>query len=628
MCGIAGFFQLQTNDPEDRLKLMGKAIAHRGPDAEGFFVEGAVGFVHRRLSIIDLSSAANQPMLSQCGRYVMVYNGEVYNFKEIQTEIEKEKGLRLRTKSDSEIVLEAFALWGRNCVKRFNGMFAIAVFDKQTGALSLMRDRLGIKPLFIFQHKDTIAFASEIKALRAVPEIADHLERDDIAHAAFFHLGYIPQPMTAWKQIGKFPAGHTAVFDGKQWEINAFWNAADCLKKEVLTDEEEAFNTLKSLLVSSVRMRLVSDVPFGTFLSGGIDSSLVTAIAQSVHNAPLNTFSIGFDVATHDESRYARAVAEQLRTNHHEFMVTEKEALELVPELNEIYDEPYADSSAIPTLMVSKLAKTQVTMTLSGDGGDELFMGYGAYQWAERLHQPMWKMLHSTVGCLMKYGNSRQQRIGAMLRYPTGDLSSHIFSQEQYLFSATELHQLLNPSVISAQTLPPLSPESCSLFSVTSSPFTKISLPRPLLPSEQQAFHDLTHYLKDDLLVKVDRASMHYALESRVPLLDYRIVEFALNLHPSLKFNNGISKVLLKKVLYSYLPESLFARPKRGFAVPLSTWMKGPLKPWVLDSLTPSRIQSRGLVRPAEVERLLKKYFNGGPDYLYNRVWTLVVAHQ
>lgn len=623
MCGIAGFFQLVTSNPRHALARMGEALAHRGPDAEGFFVDGPVGLVHRRLSIIDLSSAANQPMLSQCGRYAMVYNGEVYNYKEIQAAMEAESGLQCRTRSDSEVVLEAFVLWGPNCVKRFNGMFAIAIFDKKSKQLFLMRDRLGIKPLFIFQQGTTLAFASEIKALRAVPEIASQLQTDESASAVFLHLGYIPEPQTAWQQIQKFPAGCTAVYDGTKLEISTYWDAASCLTENVIIDETTALAQLKELLISSVRMRLVSDVPFGTFLSGGIDSSLVTAIAQSVHNAPLNTFSIGFEAAAYDESGYARAVAEHLGTAHHEFKVTEKEALELVPQLQNIYDEPYADSSAIPTLLVSKLAKKHVTMTLSGDGGDELFMGYGAYRWAERLQQPFWKAFHNPMAALLKHGNSRQQRIGEMLRYHGNNLHTHIFSQEQYLFSLAQVESLLAHTIQLPERPPFLisCPERSRRVNFE-------FLVRLLTPSELQAHFDLTHYLKDDLLVKVDRASMHYALESRVPLLDYRIVEFALNLHPKLKYNNGISKVLLKKVLYSYLPEQLFARPKRGFAVPLGAWMKGPLKPWVLDTLTESRIRERGIVNPTEVQSLLQKFYNGGPDYLYNRIWALVVLHQ
>jgi asparagine synthase (glutamine-hydrolysing) len=614
MCGIAGFYNLLTCDPQVCLTIMGNTMIHRGPDAEGFYKDDTVGLVHRRLSIIDLSATANQPMHSQCGRYVMVYNGEVYNYREIQTEIEKEKGLSFRTHSDSEVVIEAFALWGTDCVKRFNGMFAIAIYDKQDHRLYLMRDRIGIKPLFIFRKGNQLSFASEIKALLIVPEIKSALQQNRNAFTCFLHLGYIPQPQTAWTEIQKFPAGCTACFDGEKLSINSYWSAAERISENVMLDEEDATARLKDLLISSVKMRLVSDVPFGTFLSGGIDSSLVTAISQSVNTGPLNTFSIGFADSAYDESIYARAVAEHLGTKHHEFQMTEKEAMELVTGLNSIYDEPFADSSAIPTLLVSKMAKQHVTMTLSGDGGDELFMGYGAYRWAERLQHPFWKITHRPMAALFKYGNSRQKRIGEMLSYSGQDLRSHIFSQEQYLFSIAEIGGMLTDQQTfpKFQTLEKFYPETS----------------RQLKPSEKQALYDLSHYLKDDLLVKVDRASMQHSLETRVPLLDYRIVEFALNLDPSLKYRNGVTKYLLKKILFQYLPKTLFDRPKKGFAVPLSSWMKGPLKPWVLDNLNIQRILDKGLVKPESVQFLLDKFYSGGSDYLYNRIWALVVLHQ
>jgi asparagine synthase (glutamine-hydrolysing) len=614
MCGIAGFYNLLTPAPDVCLTLMGNALAHRGPDAEGFFTDDSVGLAHRRLSIIDLSTSANQPMHSCCGRYVMVYNGEVYNYREIATEITRQNGLQFQTHSDSEVVIEAFALWGKDCVTHFNGMFVIVVYDKQDHKLYLMRDRIGIKPLFIFQKGTQLAFSSEIKALMAVPEIKSVVQQNTNAFSHFLHLGYIPQPQTAWMEIQKFPAGCTACYDGEKLSINPYWSAAKMISEKVMMDEEDATAQLKELLISSVKMRLVSDVPFGTFLSGGIDSSLVTAIAQSVNSSPLNTFSIGFVDPKYDESAYARAVAEHLGTKHHEFQVTEKEAMELIPCMNGIYDEPFVDSSAIPTLLVSKMAKQNVTMTLSGDGGDELFMGYGAYCWAERLQHPFWKTFHQPIAALFKHGNSRQKRIGELLRYKGNVHPSHIFSQEQYLFSIEEIGGMLTDQ----QTFPK--------FGTLEKFYPETS--RQLSPSEQQAFFDLTHYLKDDLLVKVDRASMQYSLETRVPLLDYRVVEFALNLDPTLKYHNGVTKYLLKKILYQYLPNKLFDRPKRGFAVPLGSWMKGPLKPWVLDSLSRQSILKRNLVSPESVQLLLNRFYSGGSDYLYNRIWALVILHQ
>lgn len=606
MCGIAGCYNLNATHLQENLQQMGRALAHRGPDAEGFFTEGPVGLVHRRLSIIDLSRAADQPMHSACGRYVMVFNGEVYNFMEIRAQLEKECGFVFHTHSDSEVVLQAFVHWGLDCVLHFNGMFAMAVYDRQRRELTLIRDRIGIKPLFVFRKGNQLAFASELKALQAVPEIAAQLTPHTEARCISLHLGYIPQPHTAWREIQKFPPGHTAVWDGVSLMATPYWSAEGIRTDILLRDENEALERLKNLLVSSVRLRLVSDVPFGTFLSGGIDSSLVTAIAQSVHNAPLNTFSIGFDSARHDESSYARAVAERLGTHHHEFRVSEQDALDLIPQLAGIYDEPFTDTSAVPTLLVSKLARQQVTMALSGDGGDELFMGYGAYRWAERLRHPLWKLGHNGASALLKHGNDRQQRIGEMLKYSAStNLQTHIFSQEQYLFSMAEVERLTRGRLRENHSL--------------------IRGGQPSSP-EEQALHDLTHYLPDDLLVKVDRASMHVALEARVPLLDYRIVEFARNLDPTLKYRNGITKVLLKKVLYSYLPAELFDRPKWGFSVPLAAWMKGPLKPYILDTLSADRLQRLDLLDAGLAQSLVQRFYRGGADHLYNRVWAMTVV--
>lgn len=611
MCGIAGYYNIQSFDFQQQLTLMANALRHRGPDAKGFFTDGLCSMAHRRLSIIDLSDIANQPMYSQCGRYVMVYNGEVYNFLEIRKEILRQKDIVFKTNSDSEVVLEAFALWGYYCVKRFNGMFAIAVYDKQKRQLFLMRDRIGIKPLFIFQNGTQLAFASEIKALRAVTEIDQQLTKRLESVADFLHLGYIPEPNTYWNEISKFPSGCTACYDGKQLTIFPYWSAEKLIKENVVKDEAVAYEKLKELLISSVKMRLVSDVPFGTFLSGGIDSSLVTAIAQNVHSATINTFSIGFAESKFDESNYARDVAKELGTKHHEFRITEKEAMVLIPDLTHIYDEPFADSSAIPTLLVSKMAKQHVTMTLSGDGGDELFMGYGAYRWAERLNTTFWKLHRKPVASVLKLGSNRHKRIADMLAHEKQNIHSHIFSQEQYLFTAKEIRKTLLQS-----------------GEYSGYPFILPETSRKLMIAEQQAFFDLTHYLKDDLLVKVDRASMQHSLETRVPLLDYRIVEFAINLSPELKLRNGTTKFLLKKILYQYLPESLFNRPKWGFSVPMGKWMKGPLKEWTMDMLSEERLKKHGLVKPEVVNSLIKKYLKTDSEYLYNRLWALIVLHQ
>ena len=588
---------------------MAAAIAHRGPDAEGVFADGPFGLAHRRLSVLDLSTAAHQPMNSACGRYVIVYNGEVYNFRELRAEL----GLNTRTTSDTEVIIEAFAKLGPKMVTRFNGMFAIAIFDKEEKNLFLFRDRLGIKPLYVYQANGSFAFASELKSIVAVEDILPlTINRDAIPY--FLHLGYIPQPLSIYREVTKFPSGHWAEFDGNELRIHRYWSPDEVVSEDVITDEAEAKACLSELLTASIRRRLVSDVPFGTFLSGGIDSSLVTALAQQESEERVRTFSIGFDNARHNEAHFAEAVAKHLDTDHHTYTVTEKDALELVTEILPQYDEPYADSSAIPTMLVSKLARQEVTMTLSGDGGDELFHGYGAYQWAERLANPLVAGLRKPTSWLMSLGNDRFRRVAKLLDYGSHtSLHSHIFSQEQGMFSMAELKGLL---VNTEVDMPLLSPENIGFN----------GLSRRLSPSEQQAFFDLKFYLKDDLLVKVDRATMRYGLETRVPLLDHTVVEFALNLHPSLKMKDGVSKYLLKQVLYDRVPKKLMDRPKWGFSIPLSEWLRGELSFLLNDVLNEKSVNEAGLVNWAVVYQL-KRQFAQGHAHLYNRLWLLILLH-
>lgn len=603
MCGICGYYSISGVFSGEELEKMAHALAHRGPDAEGFFLDGPVGLGHRRLSIIDLSTSANQPMTSHNGRYVMVYNGEVYNYKEIENDIRLASyDLRLTTSSDSEIILEAFTIWGPEFVNKLNGMFSIAIYDKLEKSISLFRDRIGIKPLYYYWDGNNFAFASELKALKQSSFIQNNISINSVAINEYLHLGYIPEPHSIYKNIYKFPAGSWAKLDSKDFEIKKYWNIDDQISDHLITGEHEAKERLKELLISSVKYRMISDVPFGTFLSGGIDSSLVTAIAQSISSEPVKTFTIRFDDEKYDESSYARAVTDYLGTNHHEYMVTEKDGIELIPELMNIYDEPFADSSAIPTLLVSKMAKQHVTMTLSGDGGDELFMGYGAYKWAERLNNPLIKNFRGPIKGSLSMFNNRYQRVAHLFENVSPEqLCSHIFSQEQYLFSRSEIKKILKP-------------EYHHEFRLDEAPV----LTRNLTPAEKQSLFDLKYYLKDDLLVKVDRASMHYSLETRVPLLDYRIVEFAYNLHPSLRNRNGISKYLLKKVLYDFVPSTYFDRPKRGFAVPLQRWMKsGLLNDGILNR------EQNSLFNTPEVSNLQKNFFSNRKDYLYNRIWLL-----
>jgi asparagine synthase (glutamine-hydrolysing) len=609
MCGIAGLY-LPDGAQEHELRRMAQSIAHRGPDAEGIHMHGPFGLAHRRLSILDLSTAAHQPMLSACGRYAIAYNGEVYNFKDLKAEL----SLRTRTTSDTEVILEAFALLGPQVAKRLNGMFAIAILDMTENRLYLFRDRMGIKPLYVYRNRGLFAFGSELKAITVLEgKLPLSVNHDALPY--FLHLGYIPEPHSIYNEVTKFPSGHWGVFDGNELRTECYWSAEEQVKGEMWTDERSALERLEELLTASVKRRLISDVPFGTFLSGGIDSSVVTALAQKVSDHPIRTFSIGFNNAKHNEARFAKAVADHLGTEHETYTVTEKDALELIPDIIPQFDEPFADSSAIPTMLVSRLARKKVTMTLSGDGGDELFMGYGAYHWAHRLAHPAFRAVHSPVSSILSLGNDRFRRVSKLLDFDaTTQPNAHIFSQEQNMFSIREIVVLIKGE---RPSYPLLDREAEAIK----------QLRRHLTPSETQAFFDLRFYLKDDLLVKVDRATMRYGLETRVPLLDHTVVEFALNLHPSLKMRNGTAKYLLKEVLHRYVPKSLFDRPKWGFSIPLQEWLLGDLAFLIDDTLSETNVQSQGLVHWSAVKKLITQ-FRGGHHHLYNRIWLLILLHQ
>lgn len=606
MCGINGLVNFETQLTQEWLPKMNQVIGHRGPDANGVFHHENVSLGHVRLSILDLSEGANQPMESD--DFILVYNGEVYNFEEIK----KELNLVCNTTSDTEVILLGFKKIGAAIFEKLNGMFALAIYNKATKVLTLARDRVGIKPLYLYKNEanNSFAFSSEIKGLLINPTIKISLTINVDAVSDFFHLGYIPAPRSIYNEISKFPAGYYAEISNDTITYTKYWQIEDKIKDKVLSDEDEAKTQLDTLLNDAVKVRLKADVPFGTFLSGGIDSSLITALAQKNTEQKLNTFSIGFNEKSHNESHYAAMVADHLGTNHHEFNVSHKEAKNLISTIVDDYDEPYADSSCIPMMLVSKLARSKVTMTLSGDGGDELFQGYGFYNWANRLNNPLIDGLKRPIASALKLGDNRMKRAATMFDYKKGQKQSHIFSQEQYYFSQNEIDELiLNKGVI----LPQLNQDLKSA--------------RKLNPAEKQSFFDIKHYLKDELLTKVDIATMKYSLEDRVPLLDHRVVEFALNLDSALKIKNGEQKYILKEVLYQYVPKHIFDRPKQGFSIPLGTWLKEDLKYLIDHYVSDEMIKKVGWLNPATVKQLLKR-FHAGEDYLYVRIWAIIIFNQ
>lgn len=616
MCGIAGYISKTPGYLPNRLATAARLMQHRGPDAGAVYItEGErAGLAHRRLSIIDLSETANQPMTSACGRFVIVFNGEIYNYQDLRKELPC-KGNSLRTQGDTEVILELFAHSGTRFFPQLNGMFAFAIYDLKEQVLTLCRDHIGIKPLFVYAHEDVLIFASELKVIRfLIPNLKINAE----AIPAFLHLGFIPEPATIYQQVYKFPAAHVVQiavtdvsFAVSLEQAAAFWNPLNSIQPKSVNNQEQALDQLEELLSDAVGKQLISDVPIGTFLSGGIDSSLVTALAARHRGVRgLNTFSISISEGKYNEGSYARAVARHLGTQHHEFKVQEKEVIELIDRFLPAYDEPFADSSAFPTMMVSRLARQEVTVALSGDGGDELFHGYGAYHWANRLANPWLKGFRKPIYALSKFSDNRFQRAGHLFDLPSGTPAySHIFSQEQYYFKWQEIQHLLKkPSGNPANWNQP------------------VTANRKLTAAEQQSIWDIGHYLKDDLLVKVDRASMQFSLESRVPLLDYRVVEWALNLAPELKMNGANQKFLLKELLYRFVPRTLFDRPKWGFSIPLEKWLQTDLN-YLVQRYLSSEVLEKHQIADVRAVRELQDRYQKGQGYLFNRIWLLLVLH-
>lgn len=608
MCGIAGYFSTNNVFNSNELNKAGESIASRGPEYQGVFSDETVGLVHRRLKIIDLSDDSNQPMSSEDNRYKIVYNGEIYNYDDIR----REQQIPVKTTSDTEIVLKTLISDGIDAVEYYNGMFAIGFYDSQEKKLLLIRDRIGVKPLYYFWDGKNLAFASEIKALLQFDFINKNKSINYSALNQFLHLGYTGIEDTIYQNIKKVPAGSYIEISPSGFCIQSYWSSYDKIQNETIDDLYSAKEILRDLVKQSVRYRLKSDVPYGTFLSGGIDSSLVTAVAQKNLSTRLNTFTIAFAENKYDESKYARKIAEYLGTDHNEMTVTQKEAAELIPSILDTFDEPFADSSAIPTMLVSKLAKTKATMILSGDGGDELFMGYGAYNWATRLQKPKIQTFHKPISAILQCGNTWAKRGGKVFDFPNKEnIPAHIFSQEQCLFSRKEISAILNPDLKRD-------------IQLNENP----QVARTLSAAENQSLFDLNYYLREDLLPKVDRASMKYSLEVRVPLLDYNIVEFALNLNEKLKIHNGTQKYLLRQVLYDYIPSNLFDRPKWGFSIPLCDWLHKDLQYLINDYLNDKSTIDTGIFNPKKVKSIVRQFKNGRNDYLYNRIWQLILVQK
>jgi asparagine synthase (glutamine-hydrolysing) len=599
---------------------MTQEILSRGPDGDGFWLDTDSGFTvgHRRLSVIDLSAQASQPMVSHCERFVLSYNGEVYNFPEIKADLES-KGIVFKTHSDTEVVLEACAFYGAySAAKKFIGMFSFSLWDRRERKVHLVRDRLGIKPLYWGIHNGVLFFGSQLKSFRAHPAWSP--KTSSKALNLYFQYKYVPTPLSIYEDIFKLESGHILTIDQKKnCEKKSFWSLENSIaeganQRNLQKSPQEAVEELEHLLDDAVGKRLISDVPIGCFLSGGVDSSLVAATMQSLSQKPIQTFSIGFEKSEYNEAPQAKRVAHFLGTDHHQEILTEKKCLEIIPNLASFYDEPFSDSSQIPTYLVSALAKSKVTVVLSGDGGDELFGGYNRYKVANQC----WKKLSMVPSGLRSAGAHVLSSIPTRILDSLGSHFHHANTSNKVqkisrILKASSEQDFYNSLVTQNESFGRLlnaPPENLSLKNIEGLSFV-----------EKMQYWDMKTYLMDDILTKVDRASMAIGLEARVPLLDHRLVEYSWTLPQNFKIHKGETKWILKKALAKKIPVGLFSGPKKGFAVPLSQWLRGPLKEWGNDLIFSKELDG---IQESYIHRLWSEHQSHKQDH-HELLWSYLM---
>ncbi|BAZ27951.1 asparagine synthase (glutamine-hydrolysing) [Cylindrospermum sp. NIES-4074] len=636
MCGITGFIdayrQTSTEKMEFVVQKMANTLEHRGPDDRGIWVdaENGIALGHRRLAIIDISPEGHQPMVSANARYVIVFNGEIYNFLELRVELER-LGYNFRGYSDTEVMLASFSQWGLNrAIQRFNGMFAFALWDCQERVLHLGRDRLGEKPLYYGWMGNTFLFGSELKALKVHPAFKGEINRD--ALALYLRFNYIPAPHTIYQGIYKLPPATILTCNGT--DPVPYWSAKEVAQLGVAQpftgSETDAIAKLEDLLADAVALRMIADVPLGAFLSGGIDSSTIVALMQAQSSQAVKTFTIGFDEDAYNEAKYAKAIAQHLGTDHTEIYVTPTEALAVIPQLSTLYDEPFSDASQIPTFLVSQMARQHVTVSLSGDGGDELFGGYNRYFWGRSIWQK--------TGWIPAMFREPAAKALTSLSPKTWDrIFAHSHSllpqRLRQLTPGDNIHKLAevfavsNPEAMYTGLVSHWKQPAAVLVS-GAEPETTISDRQnwAKLPdfTQQMMYLDTVTYLPDDILVKVDRAGMGVSLEGRIPFLDHRVVEFAWRIPLSMKIRHGQGKWLLRQILYKHVPKTLLERPKSGFGIPIDSWLRHPLRDWAETLLDAERLHREGFFNPQPIRQKWKEHLCGDRNWQYY-LWDILM---
>lgn len=640
MCGLTGFLKGKSFSTKECspiiLKRMTDAITYRGPDSEGHWIDedNKIAVGHRRLSILDLSDAGHQPMLSDDNRYVIAFNGEIYNHLEIRSEIEsKFSEIYWNGHSDTETLLKSIEVFGwEGTLKKLIGMFAIVLWDKKEKALYLARDRFGEKPLYYGWQGDTFLFGSELKPLTLHPVFEKKLNKGAIA--LLLKHGYIPAPHSIWNNLFKLPAAHYLIITGEDTSPKpiCYWSFKDLVEKfdsnKLDISDDSAVENLENLLSESVKRQMISDVPLGALLSGGVDSSLVAALMQYISDAPIKTFSIGFEDPKFDESKHAEAVAGHLGTDHTTLIMKPDDLLDLIPEIAKIYDEPFADSSQLPTTIVSRLAKQHVTVALSGDAGDETFGGYSRYYLIQKLWDNLDKLPHpllNKLSTLLTTVTPEQSNLllGWFFRrvnqsslpdklYKLGERLGNVDSfQSLYLAYVSEIN---NPTqlVKGLDSLPQYLLGSINEWPELNNPIEKL-----------MALDTLT-YLTDNILVKVDRAAMSASLELRAPFLDHNLVEYAWQLPFEFKYRDGQTKWILRQILYKHVPKELIERPKQGFGVPLNDWLRGPLKDWAEDLLNTQYLEEQNIFDASKIRNMWTHHLSGTRQY-GARLWSILM---